>query len=204
MGSLGKALKYGNIQYQKGAGGLKDKTLIIDIDGSLKTSGEYEQISADPNSHHLGKLPYFLRIQKLGDYLLFSKRLYPGNLQDLTQFSIQRRIRRNSDRRSSPPFGNSRIGNGRPIFLEFSIWNIHPRRNIRPKRNEHRLTDPRLMVEMLPNAVALSQSGSASSGEPLITEINATKSRLGNPRNRNKMPKWEHISSRGSTSEIVP
>ena len=50
MESLEQALKYGRIQYNKGKDGLTDKTLIIDIDGSLKTAEEYAQISARPNS----------------------------------------------------------------------------------------------------------------------------------------------------------
>ena len=36
---------------KKGAGGLTDRTHIIDKDGSLKTSNEYGKIATDPNSY---------------------------------------------------------------------------------------------------------------------------------------------------------
>ena len=50
----------------KGKGCLKDREIIIGKDGSLKTVGEYEQISLGQSSYHLGKLSYFLKFLKLG------------------------------------------------------------------------------------------------------------------------------------------
>ena len=42
--------------------GQKGKMIIIDKEGSLMTVGEYAQLSLEPGSYRLGKLPYFLKI----------------------------------------------------------------------------------------------------------------------------------------------
>ena len=52
---------------------LKDKTPVIDKDGSLKTSDEYEQIPPDQNSLKLGQLPYFFKISKIREIVYVSE-----------------------------------------------------------------------------------------------------------------------------------
>ena len=42
---------------------------ILDKGGSLKTAIEYESISLDSGTYRLAKLPYFLKVSKIGDVL---------------------------------------------------------------------------------------------------------------------------------------
>ena len=44
--------------HRKAKGDQKDKAIISDKDGSLKTVDEYGQISLGQRSYRLGKLPY--------------------------------------------------------------------------------------------------------------------------------------------------
>ena len=64
-------LKYVRIQRKKGSAGLKDKALIVDKDGSLNTATEYERIPPYQNSLKLGKLPYFFKISKIREGIIY-------------------------------------------------------------------------------------------------------------------------------------
>ena len=48
---------------------LKDKTLIVDKDGILKTANEYGQISPGQDSRKLGKLRYLLKISQISEII---------------------------------------------------------------------------------------------------------------------------------------
>ena len=61
----GNLLSMAEFNTKKGTDGLTDRTLVIDKDGSLKTSNEYDQISPGPISYQLRKLPYLLKISKI-------------------------------------------------------------------------------------------------------------------------------------------
>ena len=65
----GKVLNMAEFNIRKSPGGLTDKTLIIDKNGSLKTSNEYDQISLRQNALKVGKLPYFLKISKIREII---------------------------------------------------------------------------------------------------------------------------------------
>ena len=64
-------LNMAEFNIKKGPTGLKDKTLIIDKDGSLRTSSEYGQIPPDQNSQKLGGLPYFLKSPEFAKSFMF-------------------------------------------------------------------------------------------------------------------------------------
>ena len=70
-----KLLNMAEFTTAKSKDGLKDKTLIIDKDGSLKTVKEYEQISLGRGSYYLAKLPYFLKISKIREIIYCSENI---------------------------------------------------------------------------------------------------------------------------------
>ena len=47
--------------------GQKDKTIIVDKEGSLMTSDEYEQITLDAGPGDIAELPYFPKVSKIGE-----------------------------------------------------------------------------------------------------------------------------------------
>ena len=57
--------------------GLQEQTLIIDKDGSLKATDDFEHIDADRNSLKVGKAPYFLKISKIRGIIYFAKECVP-------------------------------------------------------------------------------------------------------------------------------
>ena len=61
----GKGLNMEEFNTKKGKGGVKDNALIIDKDGSLKTVGEYGQISSGRSAYYLGRPPYLFKIPKI-------------------------------------------------------------------------------------------------------------------------------------------
>ena len=68
--------------YRKAKDGKKDKTIIIDKDGSLETLGEYEQISLGHGSYHLGKPHISYKSPKLGKPSIVLKTSVPGRLTE--------------------------------------------------------------------------------------------------------------------------
>ena len=51
---------------------MKEQALIIDKDGSLKATDDFEHISADRNSLIVGKDPYLLKISKIREIIYIS------------------------------------------------------------------------------------------------------------------------------------
>ena len=69
MGPLGRGgggfLNIAECNLLRPKDGKGDKMITIDKEGILRTADEYEQISLDPGSYNLGKLPYFLKVSKI-------------------------------------------------------------------------------------------------------------------------------------------
>ena len=76
MDSPGGILYMSEFNLEKSSG-LKEQTLIIDKDGSLKATNEYGNISADRHSVKVGKTPYLLKIPKLEKPFMFLKARVP-------------------------------------------------------------------------------------------------------------------------------
>ena len=74
MDSLGVDLEYGRIRLGKSSC-LKEQALIIDKDGSLKATDDFEHIPPDRNSLKVGKTPYFLKISEIRGIIYISEGL---------------------------------------------------------------------------------------------------------------------------------
>ena len=107
---------------KKGKGGLTDKTLIIDKDGSLETADEYEQISEDPNAYHWEKPAYFLKFSKIRGIIFCSENVCTRKPTRSGTMLYKSRLRSNPARRGSPPFGNKGCHETAeaPLVTEFS------------------------------------------------------------------------------------
>ena len=51
----------------------KDKMRILDKEGRLRTAEEYGDISLNPGSYSIGKLPYFIKISKIREVIYYAE-----------------------------------------------------------------------------------------------------------------------------------
>ena len=203
MGALGEFLNMADFSSKKGAGGLTDKPLIIDKDGSLKTPNEYGQISPDQNSYRLEKLPYFLRISKLRAIIYVSE-----GICTLKTYKIWRNLLYEAGYAATLISGSNRhldIHGLETVGRYFwgVVFGKSSQKNISAQNaTESCLNDPRLMVELLPDTVSLSRPGPSGSDEP------DTNKRRQNPKVPDKDPKkgeaekdvdWREYFTNGET-----
>ena len=147
---------------KKATCGLKVKTLIVDKDGSLKTSNGCGQIYPDRNSRKLGKLPYFLKISKVREiayvsegvcaiktYKVWRNRLYKAGYTDPLLGTANRLLTTEELETDDQYFRDS--------FFETSS-----RKKISARgATEPCFLEPRLMLELLPQPVAFGHPGPA-------------------------------------------
>ena len=157
-----KFLNMAEFSNKRTPGGLKDKRLIIDKDGSLKTADEYEQIPPDQNSLKLGNLPYFLKIAKIREtvyvsegvctiktYKVWRNRLYKAGYTDPLLGTANRLLTTEELETDDQYFRDS--------FFETSS-----RKKISARgATEPCFLEPRLMLELLPQPVAFGHPGPA-------------------------------------------
>ena len=72
--------KYSRIRSEKSKDDQKEKMIILDKEGSIKTANGYGAISLAAGTYRCGKLPYFLKNHKTEKLYISRNLLVGGNL----------------------------------------------------------------------------------------------------------------------------
>ena len=138
----------------------KDKTPILDKEGSLSTSDEYEAIYLGPGSYNVGEIPYFVKVSKIRaiiycaeclrnrkTYLARRNMLYRSGYAETTV---------GESRRHLPTFELDRVGR----FFWNSVFGAPSASKLTlPIAVDRTRTEARLMGELLRKSTSFGRQG---------------------------------------------
>ena len=160
-----------------------------------KLSANMNKYTPRPSFLPSRKTRYIVKTSEItGPHLLHCRNLRQMDLQNLAEYNLKIRPRRDDDRRVAPPLGNAGVGEGRPILLEFSLRCAKKRQTPRPKRTRVKSKRPKNNDRHVTKGGVFRPPGGGPSISVAIASKNQNRPKTpGNSRRGDCLIKWGRV-----------